>query len=150
MFWLNQINGHSPKYSDSRACIFPLFKECNIPPFFLQGKHVDQAGPDLQLILVVASKYDSRLTLLLLVGAEGPANWTKPEEFPLQLCLIEGGLLLPPDVKVLTSTARCDSLQKKLNAIKLSYYYLSTSIFTGRNCCGQQLDVLYIIVCSEF
>ena len=45
------------------------------------------------------SKYDSRLTLLFLVEADGPAYLSKPEEFSLQLCLIEGGLLLPPDVK---------------------------------------------------
>ena len=99
---------------------FPLFKECNIPQFFLQGKHVDRAGPDF--ILVVMSKYDSRLTLLFLVGAEGPANLSKPEEFSLQLCLIEGGLLLPPDVKVSTSTVMCDFLQEILIAIKLIYY----------------------------
>ena len=79
--------------------MFPLFKECNIPPFFLQGKHVGQVGPDLQFILVVMSKYNSRLTFLFLVGAEGPVYLSKPEEFSLQLCLIEGGLLLPPDVK---------------------------------------------------
>ena len=104
------------------ACIFPLFKECNIPPFFKQERHVGQAGPDLQLILVLMSKYDSRLTLLFLVGAEGPANLSKPEEFSLQLCLIEGGLLLPPDVKVSTSTVTCDFLQEILIAIKLIYY----------------------------
>ena len=89
---------------------FPLFKECNIFPFFLQEKHVGQAEPDLQFILVVMSKYDSCLKLLFLVGAHGPAYLSKPDEFSLQLCLIEGGFLLLPDVKVLTSTARSDSL----------------------------------------
>ena len=92
------------------ACMFPLFKEGNIPPFFLQRKHVRQVGPYLQFILVVMSKCDSHLTFLFLVGAEGPSYLSKPEEFSLQLCLIEGGLLLPLDIKVLTSTARCDSL----------------------------------------
>ena len=87
------------------ACMFPLFKECNIPPLFLQGKHVGRAGPDLEFILEVMTKYDSRLTLLFLVGAEGPAYLNKTEEFSDQLCLNEGGLLLPPDVKVLTSPA---------------------------------------------
>ena len=104
------------------TCIFPLFKEYNIPPFSLQGKYEGQARPDLKFILEVMSKYDSRLTLLFLVGAEGPANLSKPEEFSLQLCLIEGGLLLPPDVKVSTSTVTCDFLQEILIAIKLIYY----------------------------
>ena len=73
-------------------------------------KYVGQAGPDLQFLLAVISIYDSRLTFLFLVGAEGPAYLSKPQEFSLQLCLMEGGLLLPLGVKVISSTARCDSL----------------------------------------
>ena len=54
-----------------------------------------------------------------MVGAEGPAYLSKPEEFSLQLCLIEGGLLLPPGVKVVTSTARCDSFVENTNYRKI-------------------------------
>ena len=60
------------------ACMFPLFKECNIPPFFLQGRYVGQSGPDLQFILVVMNKYDSHLKLLFLAGAEEPAYLSEP------------------------------------------------------------------------
>ena len=96
------------------ACyVFLFLKNVTFLHSFYTRKHVGEAGPDLQFVLVVMSKYDSRLTFLFLVGAEGPAYLSKPEEFSLQLCLIGGGLLLPPDVKVLTSTAtstaRCDS-----------------------------------------
>ena len=42
-----------------------------MPTFFLQGKYIGQAEADLQLILVVMSKYDSRLKLFFLVGAQG-------------------------------------------------------------------------------
>ena len=114
VLWLNQINGHSPKYSEIRASsglyVSLCLKNVTFLHSFYKQKHVRQAGPNLQFILVVISKYDSRLTFLFLVGAEGPAYLSKPEEFLYQLCLIEGGLLLPPDVKVLTSTTRCDSL----------------------------------------
>ena len=89
---------------------FPLLKECNIPPFFLQVEACRSSGPDLQFALVVVSIYDSRLTFLFPVGAEGPAYLSKAEEFSIQLCLIEGGLLLPPGVQVVTSTMRYDSL----------------------------------------
>ena len=61
--------------------------------------------PDLQqdfFVLVVMSIYDFRLTFLFLVGAEGPGYLSKTEEFSPQLCLIEGGLLLPLGVKVVT------------------------------------------------
>ena len=77
---------------------------------FCKWKHVGQAGPDLQFLLAVISIYDSRLTFLFLVGADRPAYLSKPEEFSLQLCLMEGGLLLPPGVKAISSMARCDSL----------------------------------------
>ena len=46
-------------------------------------KYVGQAGPDLHFVFVVMSKSDSSLTFLLLVGAEGPAYLSKPEEFSL-------------------------------------------------------------------
>ena len=52
------------------------------------------------------SIYHPCLTFLFLVGAEGPAYLSKPKEFSLQRFLIEGGLLLPPGVKVVTSTVR--------------------------------------------
>ena len=141
MFWLNQINGHSQKYSESRVSSGLYVSLClrngTFPNSFCKRKHVGLVGPDLQFLLVVTSIYDFLLTFLFPVGAEGPAYLRKPEEFSLQLCLIEGGLLLLPNVKVLASTARCDSLQKILIAVKLFYYYVSTWIFTGRNCWGQ-------------
>ena len=87
-----------------------MLKECNFPPFFLQAKACRSGGARFTVVLVMMSTYDSRLTFLCLVGAEGPAYVSKPEEFSLQLCLMEGGLLLPPGVKVVTSTTRCDSL----------------------------------------
>ena len=65
------------------------------------------------------SIYDSHLTFLFLVGAEEPAYLSKPEEFSLQLCLIEGGLLLPPGVKVVTSTGRCDFPVENTNCGKI-------------------------------
>ena len=114
MFRLNQINGHSPKYSESHVSsgfyVSLCLKNVTFLYSFCERKHVGQAGPDLQFVLVVMSIYDSRLTFLFLVGAEGPAYLSKPKKFSLQLCLIEGGLLLPPGVKVVTSRARCDSL----------------------------------------
>ena len=141
LFWLNQINGHSPKYSESRVSsglyVSLCLKNVTILYSFCKQKHVGQKGPDLQFTLVGISIYDSRLTFVFLVRAEGPVYLSKLEEFLLQLCLIEYGLLLPPGVKVVISTARCNSLQKILIAIKLFYYYVSTWIFTGKNCCGQ-------------
>ena len=59
------------------------------------------------------------------MGAERPAYLCKSEEFSLQLSLIESALLLPPDVKDVTSTARWDSLYKIPIAVKLFYYYMS-------------------------
>ena len=95
-----------------RLCfMFPFaLKNVTILHSFCKRKHVGQAWPDLQFVLVVISIYDSRLTFFFLVGVEGPAYLSKLEEFSLQLCLTEGGLLLPPDVKVITSAARCESL----------------------------------------
>ena len=114
VFRLIQINGHSPKHSESRVSsglyVSICLKNVTIFHSFCKRKHVGQAGPDLKFVLVVMSIYDSRLTFLFLVGAERRAYLSKPEEFSLQLCLIEVGLLLPPSVKVVTSTARCDSL----------------------------------------
>ena len=108
------MNGHSPKYSENRVssglCVSLCLKNVRFLHSFCKRRHEGQAGPDLQFLLVVMSIYDSHLTFLFLVGAEGPAYLSKPEEFSLQLCLIESGLLLPPDVKVVTSTTRCDSL----------------------------------------
>ena len=141
MFWLNQINGHIPKHSESRVSsglyVYLCLKNVTILHSFCKRKQVGQVGPDLQFALVVMSIYDSHLTLLFLLGTEGPAHLSKPEEFSIQLCLIEGSLLLPPSVKVVTSTARCDSLYKILIAIKLFYYFVSTWIFTGKKCYGQ-------------
>ena len=114
VFWLNQINGHSPKHSKSRVSsglyVSYCLKNVTILYSFCKRKHVGQAGPDLQFVSVVMSVYDSHLTFLFLVGEEGPAHLSKPEEFSLKPCLIEGGLLLRPSVKVVTSTGRCDSL----------------------------------------
>ena len=114
MFWLNQINGHNPKYSESRVssglCVSLCLKNVTFLHSFCKWKHVGRVGLDLQFTLVVVSIYDSRLTFLFPVGAEGPAYLSKAEEFSIQLCLIEGGLLLPPGVQVVTSTMRYDSL----------------------------------------
>ena len=107
-------SGHSPKYSGSRVSsglyAFFCLKNVTFLHSFSKRKHIGHVGPDLQFVWVVKSIYDSLLRFLFLVGAEGPAYLSKPEEFLLQLCLIEGRLLEPPDVKVVTSTARCDSL----------------------------------------
>ena len=65
---------------------------CKIPAFFLQAGAWRSGGSDLQFALVVVSKYDSRLTFFFLVEAEGLAYLSKPEEFSLQLWLIQGGL----------------------------------------------------------
>ena len=116
---------------------FPLRKECNIPPFFLQAEACRSGEAWSSVVLVEMSIYDSRLTFLFLVGAEGTAYFSILEEFSRQVRLIEGGLLLTPGVKVVTSTAKCGSLQKILIALELFYHYLSTWIFTGKNFGGQ-------------
>ena len=113
VFWVNQINGHSPKYSKSHVSsglhVFLCLKNVTFLHSTGKWKHVGQAGPDLQFVLVVISIYDSRLTFLLLVGTEKLPYWSKPEEFSLQPYLIEGCLLLLLGGKVVTSTARCNS-----------------------------------------
>ena len=119
VFWLNQINRHSPKYSESRSWsglyVYFYLKKVTFLHSFSKQKYVGQAGSDLQFVLAVITKSDSRLTFLFLVvvmggGRVGPANLNKPEEFSLHLYLIDNGLMLPPGVKVVISTASCDSL----------------------------------------
>ena len=75
-------------------------------------------GPDLQFLLVVTSIYDFLLTFLFPVGAEGPAYLRKPEEFSLQLCLIEGGLLLLPDVKSISINSKVRLSAENINCRK--------------------------------
>ena len=111
VFWLNQINGHSPKYSESRLSsglnVTLCLKNVTFLHSFCKRKHIGQAGQDLQFVLIVTSIYDSGLTFLFLVGVE---YLSKPEVFSLRPFLIEGGHLLPSGVKMVTSTARCNSL----------------------------------------
>ena len=106
--------GYNPKYFESRVLsglyVSLCLKNITILHSLCKRKNVRQAGPDLQFVLVAMSIYDSRLTFLFLVGAEGPAYLSKTEKFSLLLCLIEDGLLLPPGVRVSASTTRCDSL----------------------------------------
>ena len=114
VFWLSQINGHSPKYSESHVlcCLYVSLCLKNVPFLhsFYKRKQVGKTGLNLQFVVVVVSLYDSRLTFLFSVGAKRPAYLSKPEEFTLQPCLIEGGILLPPDFKVFPPTVRCESL----------------------------------------
>ena len=114
VFWLNQINGHSPNYSESHVLCCQYVSLClkNVPFLrsFCKHKQEDKTGLNLQFFVVVMSIYDSRLTFLSLVGAKRPAYLSKPEEFTFQPCLIEGGILLPPDFKVFPPTVRCESL----------------------------------------
>ena len=85
LFWLNQINGHSLKYSESRVLsglhVCFCLKNVTFLHSFCKRKYVGQAGTYLQYVLVVMNIYDSRLTFLFLVEAEGSAYLSKPEEF---------------------------------------------------------------------
>ena len=119
-FWMNVLTKSDkwtqPKIFWESCFICPVslcLKNVTFLHSFCNRKHVRQTGPDLLFVLLLKSIYDSRLTFLFLVGVEGPAYLSKPEEFSLQLCLTEGGLLLPrfvTDVKVGSSTMRCNSL----------------------------------------
>ena len=88
---------------------FPLLKEWN-HPFFLQAEACRSGGAGLTVCFGSDEYIWFPFTMFISGGAEGPAYLSKPEEFSLQLCLIEGSLLLPPSIKVVTSTTRCDSL----------------------------------------
>ena len=80
---------HSTKYSESHVLsglyVSLCLKNVTFPHSFHKWKHVGQAGPDLQFVLVGMSLHGSCSTFLFLVGAEGPAYISKPEEFSLQL-----------------------------------------------------------------
>ena len=71
VFWLNLTNGHRPKYSES--CVLSglyvslCLKNVTFLHSFSKQKYVGQAGSDLQFVLAVITKYDSRLTFLFLV-----------------------------------------------------------------------------------
>ena len=78
-------SGHSPKYPESHVLsglhVSLCLQNVTFSHSFCKWKHVSQAGPDLQFVLVVRSIYDSHSTFLFLVGAEGPANLSKLKSF---------------------------------------------------------------------
>ena len=70
------MNGYSPKYSESGVSsslyVSLSLKNVAFLHSFCKRKHVGQAGPDSQFVLVVMSIYDFRLTYLILVGENDP------------------------------------------------------------------------------
>ena len=93
-FWLNQIKGDGLKYSEScvsSGLYVSLFlKNVTYLHSFCKWKHIGKGGG---------------FTVCL-----GSDKYVLFSFAPLQLFLIEGGLFLPPEIKVVTSTARCESL----------------------------------------
>ena len=107
-------SGHSPKYFESRVpsglCVFLCLKNVTFLHSFCKRKHIGQVGPDLRFVLVVMSIHDSRLTFLFLMGDRRTCILQQTWRVFTSALFNWGGLLVPPDVEVVTSTARCDSL----------------------------------------